>query len=102
MEDYKEEIRLMLQKYYFNAGEEHKKIQRTTNDILHMVKGVIPSEPISEHDIFELMKEMYFEQEQKILTEKVCTFEGDEKKGIPPEYEDQEIGRIFVWNLYEK
>lgn len=101
MEDYKEEIRLLLQKYYCNAGEEYKKIQRTTNDILHMVKGVIPSEPISEHDIYELMKELCFEQEQKILTENVCTFEGDEKQGIPPEYEDVEVGRMFVWKLFE-
>lgn len=102
MEDYKEEIRNLLQKYYWNAGKEHKMIQRTTSQILQEVRGVIPQHPIDEHDIYEIMKGMFFEQEQKIYYEKVCTFEGDEEKGIPPEYEQVEAGRVFVWNLYEK
>lgn len=102
MEDYKEEIRNLLQKFYWNVGKEHRLIQRTTAEILQEVRGVIPNHPINEHDIYELMKEMLFEQDQKIFYEKVCTFEGDEKNGIPPEYEQVEIGRIFVWNLYHK
>ena len=102
MEDYKEEIRNLLLKYYQNAGKEHKLLQRTTSEVLNEVRGLIPKEPIDEHDIYELLKEMYFEQSQKIFYEKVCTFEGDEKKGIPPEYEQVEIGRIFVWNIYQK
>ena len=73
-----------------------------TFEVLNEVRGLIPNHPIDEHDIYGLLKEMYFEQAQKIIYEKVCTFEGDEKKGIPPEYEQVEIGRIFVWNLYEK
>lgn len=102
MEDYKEEIRNLIQKYYWNAGKEHREIKRTTSDILQEVRGVIPKHPIDEHDIYEIMKELLFEQEQEILYEEVCTFEGDEKKGIQPEYEKREIGRIFVWILYQK
>ncbi|MOA47425.1 hypothetical protein D3C78_1700600 [compost metagenome] len=102
MEDYKEEIRLLLQKYYYNAGEEHKEIHRTTAQILQEVRGVVPSHPITEHDIYELMKEMYFEQTQEIIYENVCTFEGDAEGGIPPEYEKREVERIFVWKLFQK
>ncbi|MBP7357342.1 MAG: hypothetical protein KA871_04440 [Cloacibacterium sp.] len=102
MEDYKEEIRNLLLKYYHNAGEEHKLLQRTTSEVLNEVRGLIPKHPIDEHDIYDLLKEMLFEQAQKIIYENVCTFEGDEKQGIPPEYEKVEIGRIFVWNVYQK
>ena len=102
MEDYKDEIRNLLQKFYWNVGKEHKLIQRTTAEILQEVRGVIPNQPISEHDIYDLLKEMLFEQSQKIFYENVCTFEGDEKQGIPPEYEQVEVGRIFVWNIYQK
>ena len=48
------------------------------------------------------MKSMGFEQDMKIFYEKVCTYEGDEEKGIPPEFERKETGRLMVWNLYEK
>ena len=102
MEDYKEEIRNLLLKYYQNAGKEHKLLQRTTSEVLNEVRGLIPRHPIDEHDIYGLLKEMHYEQAQKIIYEKVCTFDGDEKKGIPPEYEQVETDRIFVWNLYEK
>ncbi|MDR2205744.1 MAG: hypothetical protein LBE36_06290 [Flavobacteriaceae bacterium] len=102
MEDYKEEIRNLLLKYYTNAGDESKKIRCTTADILQEVRGVIPSEPVSEHDIYEIMKAMYFEQAQEIVYEKVCIFVGNKRKGLPPEYETQETGRRFVWELYLK
>ena len=102
MEDYKEEIRNLLLKYYQNAGKEHKLLQRTTSEVLNEVRGLIPKEPIDEHDIYDLLKEMLFEQAQKIIYENVCTFEGDEKQGIPPEYEQVETDRIFVWNIYQK
>ena len=102
MEDYKEEIRNLLLKYYQNAGKEHKLLKCTTSEVVNEVRGLITKEPIDEHDIYELLKEMHYEQAQKIIYEKVCTFDGDEKKGIPPEYEQVEIGRMFVWNLYEK
>ena len=102
MEDYKEEIRNLLQKFYWNVGKEHKLIQRTTAEILQEVRGVIPNQPISEHDIYELMKELLFEQDQKIFYEKVCIVEEYKAKGIKAEYDNVEIGRIFVWNLYQK
>jgi hypothetical protein len=102
MEDYKEEIRNLLLKYYTNAGSEHKKLQRTTAEILQEIRGVIPNDPISEHDVYEILKEMEFDQSQKIFYEKVCTFAGDKEKGLMPEYEQKEAGRLFVWEFYEK
>ena len=54
MEDYKEEIRNLLLKYYHNAGEEHKLLQRTTSEVLNEVRGLIPKHPIDEHDIYDL------------------------------------------------
>lgn len=102
MEDYKEEIRILLQKHYWNVGQEHKKIQRTTSQILSEVRGVIPKHPIDEHDIYDIMKELHFEQVQVILYEEKCITEEDEKRGIKPEHDKIEVGRHFVWNLYEK
>lgn len=102
MEDYKEEIKILLLRFYETSGKEHHLLQKTTSEILTEVRGLIPRNPIDEHDIFEIMKELEFRQDLKIIKEKVCTFEGDEKNGIPPEYEQVEIGRIFVWNLYHK
>jgi hypothetical protein len=102
MEDYKEEIKSLILAYYSQSGKDHKLLQRTTTDILNEVCGIIPSEPISEHDIFEIMKELLFTKSIFIQKAKVCTFEGDEEKGIPPEFEIKEVGRIFVWNIYEK
>lgn len=102
MEDYKEEIRNLLLKYYWNAGQEHKKIQKTTVEILQHVRGVIPSEPISEHDIYEVMKDMQFEQELLILKERICIVEENKEKGIKAEFDTVETGRLFVWNLFEK
>lgn len=78
MEDYKEEIRNLFLRYYHVAGAEHKKLQRSTAEILSEVRGVIPAQPISEHDIYEVMKDMGFLQELAIQREKVCIFEGDE------------------------
>jgi hypothetical protein len=52
--------------------------------------------------MYDVMKECSFTISQKILSKKVCIFEGDEKKNIPPEYDHIETGRILVWNLYEK
>lgn len=102
MEDYKEEIRKLLQKFYYNSGQENNKILRSTAQILDEVRGVIPNQPITQHDIFELMKDMYFEQEQEIIYEQVCTFEGNKEEGLKPEYEQREVSRMLLWKMFQK
>lgn len=66
-----------------------------------MFRGILPNEPIGEHDIYEILKEMGFRQELQILYDKICTFEGEEKEGLPPEYELVESGRVFKWVVYK-
>ena len=63
MEDYKEKIKELFLRYYRNIGEEQEKTYLSTKRILEMVGGVIPSKPISEHDIYECMTDMGFYQE---------------------------------------
>lgn len=101
MDDYKEVLKDLLSMYYdmIPGGEP---LQMQTSQVLTWAKGIIPSKSIDENDTFDVLKELGFKQSQKIITEKVCTFKGDEKNNIPPEFEDLEVGRILVWNLYEK
>lgn len=101
MDDYKEILKDLLLQYY-DMTPEGDLVQMQTSQVLSWAKGIIPSKPIDEHDTFDVLKELGFKQSQKIVTEKVCTFKGDEKNNIPPEFEDVETGRILVWNLYEK
>ncbi|WP_278381013.1 hypothetical protein [Chryseobacterium arthrosphaerae] len=101
MDDYKEFLKDLLLQYY-DMTPEGKLIQLQTSQVLSWAKGIIPDKPIDEHDAFEVLKNLGFKPSQKIITEKVCTFKGDEKNNIPPEFEELEVGRILVWNLYEK
>lgn len=102
MEDYIEEIKNLLLRFYERTGKEHHLLQRTTSEVLNELRGLIPQNPIDEHNIYEILKELQFQQDLKIVKEKVCTFEGNEKAGIPKEYEEIESYRLFVWNLYQK
>ena len=101
MEDYKEIMKELLLQYYdmIPSGD---LIQMQTSQMLTWFKGVIPGEPIDEHAAFDVLKELGFTTSQKILTKKICIFEGDKKYKIPPEYEEVEVTRILVWNLYER
>lgn len=101
MEDYKEIMVELLSRYYSPIAVGNK-VLKSTADLLVMFRGIIPSHPITEHDVYEVMKESSFEIEQKIITQKVCIFEGDDEKGLPAEHDDVEIGRVFLWVLYEK
>ncbi|EKB60790.1 hypothetical protein [Bergeyella zoohelcum] len=101
MEDYKELMKDLLLRYYSVEGE-GKKLHRSTFDIFKMCHGIIPTHPITEHDAYEVMQELGFQIEQKIIYEKVCIFEGDEEAGVPSEYDEVETERIFLWVLYEK
>ena len=100
MEDYKEEMKVLFQRFYSPVGVSEPKFMSTAA-IHEMFRGVIPYHPITEHDVYDVMKDMGFTQEQQILTEKKCIFEGDEKNGIPPEYDNVEVARYFHWKLYE-
>lgn len=101
MIDYKEEMIKLFSRYYSPMGEDWNKKHMSTTEIDFLFRGIFPSLPVSEHDIYEIMKEMGYYDELVTYYEKVCTFKGDEKEGIPPEYEDQEAGKVFKWVVFE-
>lgn len=80
MEDYKEEIRGLIGRYYspYATTESWESTYKSTLELLAMVLGVIPTTPISEHDIYEVMKEM----------------------GYTIELVAQEAGEAFLWKMY--
>ena len=79
MEDYRQEIINLLTEYYTTEKKENA-IYSSTAEILDEVRGVIPSEPINEHDIYDIMKQLGF---QVILNISM----GE---------------RIFLWEMYLK
>ncbi len=65
MEDYKEIIKEMLLRDFSTRPIDTKKALKealfmTTIEVLQMVQGIIPSKPIDEHDVFEVLKETGF------------------------------------------
>ncbi|MFK8288453.1 hypothetical protein ACI76W_04275 [Capnocytophaga canimorsus] len=65
MEDYKEIIKEMLLRDFSTRPIDTKKALKevqlmTTIEVLQMVQGIIPSKPIDEHDIFDVLKETGF------------------------------------------
>lgn len=101
MQSYKEIMRRLVNDFY-EPEDEIPPHQATTSAMLNWFRGVIPHDPIDEHDVFDVLSECGFRQTQKIITERVCIVEEDKKKGIVAEYDEVEVGRILVWNLYEK
>lgn len=63
MEDYKELIKELLLRYYSTEAQLGETHYKSTYEILTMLQGVIPNEPISEHDVFAVMKELGFQIE---------------------------------------
>lgn len=100
MDDYKEEMKDIVLQYYSPTPDGGDNIQMQTGAVLNWFRGVIPNEPITQHDVFDILKELGFKHSQKILTEKVII----KKKTQWTEEisEEQEVGRILVWNLYER
>ncbi|MBO6183629.1 hypothetical protein AB670_02572 [Chryseobacterium sp. MOF25P] len=99
MNDYKETMQKILLEYYSNTPE-GSKIQMQTSAVLSWFKGVIPSQPVNEHDVFEVLTDLGFKHSQKIIYEKNVI-----KKATKWEEEiseEIEVGRILVWNLYER
>ena len=82
MEDYTEEIRELIVRYYspIATTDSWESTYKSTLELLAMVVGVIPTTPVSEHDIYELMKEI----------------------GFAIELVEQEQGEAFLWKLYKK
>lgn len=80
MEDYKEEIRGLIGRYYSPCATTGgwECTYKSTLELLAMVLGVIPTTPISEHDIYEVMKEM----------------------GYTIELVAQKAGEAFLWKMY--
>ncbi|AYW36532.1 hypothetical protein [Capnocytophaga canimorsus] len=83
MEDYKEIIKEMLLRDFSTRPIDTKKALKevqlmTTIEVLQMVQGIIPSKPIDEHDIFEVLKETGFN------------------------YGINEENGIYVWFLFKK
>lgn len=101
MMDYKEIMKSLLAEYYKPEDPAGTPLHMTTGALLDMFRGIIPAQPISEHDVFELLQELGYRQEQKIFYEKVLISEGDHEAGIMPEYDNVEVARRFMWVLYE-
>ena len=83
MEDYKEIIKEMLLRDFSTRPIDTKKALKealfmTTIEVLQMVQGIIPSKPIDEHDIFDVLKETGFN------------------------YGINEENSIYVWFLFKK
>ena len=61
MNDYKEILKTLLLRYYsphpIGAVEKQYK---TTSQVLAMAQGIIPTEPIDQHDIYDVLQELGF------------------------------------------
>lgn len=101
MNDYIQIMKDIIQEYYSTTPEGNK-IDMQTSEILRWFKGVIPDQPITGHDVFDILTELGYKKSQKILTEKVQTKKGIKNLGVEPEFTEKEVGRILVWNLYER
>lgn len=90
MEDYIEIIKKLIESNFLPFhSEESTPIQMGTYRILQMVHGVIPSEPIDEHDIFNVMTELGYKKTLKTLYNQK---EGEEKKVS---------GYVYLWQMYK-
>lgn len=100
MIDYKEEMILLFSQYYSPIGEEYQKKFMSTFQVYAMFKGILPSEPFSEHEAYEILKELGFKQEMELITnEEILVEESDE---VDEEKDTHVIGRVFKWVVYEK
>lgn len=60
MENYKEEIKTLFLQYYSPMRDEYQLEYMSTQQVLQMLQEVIPPQPIDEHDIYDVLKEMGF------------------------------------------
>lgn len=99
MDDYKQTMQDLLLQYYSPTPEGGNTVQMQTGAVLNWFRGVIPNEPINQHDVFDTLKELGFKHSQKILKEKVIKKKAT--KWTEEISEEVEIERVLVWNLYE-
>lgn len=93
MDDYKKIIQeLLFQDFSNKAGSGYVKTPLSTALVLLMFKGIIPSAPIDEHDIFSILEECTFEKELYTIYE-------EDENGNPTEKVKE---YIYLWNLYKK
>lgn len=88
MDDYKEIIKEMLSAYFTPNGTVC--MPMATKRVLRIIRGIIPNDPIDEHDIFAVLREMGFSYEL------YATYEKDESGNDTDEIKDQ----LFLWNLF--
>lgn len=102
MKDYKETMMILFQRNYSTTGEEWQMKKVSTMYVHAMFMQLIPSEPITEHDVFEVLDELGYQIVLETLYDKVCIFEGNEKEGREPEYDMVEAGKVYKWVIFEK
>lgn len=99
MEDYKTEMKDLLLQYYSPVPDGNN-VQMFTSDLLRWFRGIIPAEPVNEHDVYEVLKESGFKISQKIETEKMPNPKFGTNTSEPKKIE-VETDRVLVWDLYE-
>ncbi len=102
MIDYKEEMIALFMRYYATDGEEYQKKHMTTTEIDFLFRGVLPNLPVSEHDVYEIMKAEGFYQEKVIIYEEKIIVEENLARGIQQEVDLIPVGQVFKWVVYEK
>ncbi|UKB81269.1 hypothetical protein [Chryseobacterium sp. MEBOG07] len=102
MLDYKEIMRELFQRNYSSTGEEWQMKKMSTMYIQSLFSVLIPSETITEHDVFEMLQELGYHPVLETLYEPICIFEGNEDEGREPEYDQKEVGKVFKWLVFEK
>lgn len=69
MNNYNEIAKTLLSRFYSPVKEENRIEEfKTTEEILLMIRGVIPETPFDQHDVFQVMNELGFQIE---LTENI-------------------------------
>nr|DAK46684.1 MAG TPA: hypothetical protein [Caudoviricetes sp.] len=81
MNDYKEILKTLLLQYYSPQEEEHsEQVYKSTLQVLKMALGVLPTEPIDQHDVYEALTEL----------------------GFPIELVSEVEEETYLWKMYRK
>jgi len=102
MLDYKEKMIALFQRFFCPDGDIENKKHMTTIEVLEMFLGVIPSEPVSEHDVYEILEELGYTQDRVIIYEEKETASANENLGIKRQIDLVEVGVVFKWVVFEK
>lgn len=102
MIDYKEKMIALFQRYYTNDGEMHQKKNMTTSQIFFMFCGVLPNQPITEHEVYEMLDELGYMQERVIIYNEETLVEENKNLGIKEKIDLVEAGQVFKWVVFEK